>query len=312
MSSGVDSTPRGQGQLRCLLDNVQGLVDALTSVHWKKQQDAVCELSEHGIVITVEEWGCMQARVFFRKELFRNYDYQLQGRSKFGVSLGLLVDSLNTFTSSSGTTALELRYPVDEMQLLLKLIDAHDTCINAWISTRDPDTVPRDYSIEDISAGLTPTSFAVKSAALKDAIEDLEWPGASISLTMCPNPPRVIFKGEGHGDLEIQFLYNAQADLFIAFQCDREVSHKYKYKFLRATTANIPSTILKDNRGSKVTIGSTGLLKVQHLISIRPTQTQQQQVDPNYNPQTQGGRVSYIEFYVLPEVEGDEETSPQH
>lgn len=38
MSWGSESTPTVRGELRCLLDNVQGLVDALTSVRWKKQQ----------------------------------------------------------------------------------------------------------------------------------------------------------------------------------------------------------------------------------------------------------------------------------
>jgi len=61
--------------VRCLVDNVQGMVDALTCLRWKKQQDAICELSDHGLVITVEERGCLQARVYFRKELFREYVY---------------------------------------------------------------------------------------------------------------------------------------------------------------------------------------------------------------------------------------------
>lgn len=78
---------------------------------------------------------------------------------------------------------------------------------------------------------------------------------------------------------------------------------RYKYKHLRATTANIPSSILKDNRGSKLTIGEGGLLKVQHLISVR-----QNPMDHNHNYQTQGVRVSYIEFYVMPDE--DEPDSP--
>ncbi|KAJ7546478.1 hypothetical protein O6H91_08G041300 [Diphasiastrum complanatum] len=260
--------------------------------------DAVCELSEHGMVITVEEWSCLQGRVYFRKELFRTYEYHADVRPRFGVSLGLLVDCLNTFTSSSGTTALELQYPGSDMQLTLKLVDANDTCIYAEMRTRIPDTLPRDYSIED--EGL-PSYFAVKSAALKEAIDDLEWPGSSISITISSDPPGVTFKGEGHGDLQIEFLDNSQTDLFIAFHCDQIVSYRYKYKFLRATTANIPTGIMKDNRGSKLTIGAGGLLKVQHLISVRPSPTHQHHSDPS-NTQ-QHGRVSYIEFYVLPDAE---------
>ncbi|GKU95782.1 hypothetical protein SLEP1_g9102 [Rubroshorea leprosula] len=41
-------------------------------------------------------------------------------------------------------------------------------------------------------------------------------------------------------------------------------------KFLQATTSNLPSTssVVKDNRGSKLTIGRGGILKVQDLVSI--------------------------------------------
>ncbi|CAK9206456.1 hypothetical protein BDL97_15G057500 [Sphagnum fallax] len=288
--------------VRCLLDNVQGLVDALSCIRWKKQQDAICELSEHGMVITVEEWTCLQARVYFRKELFREYQYQAGVRPRFGVSLALLIDCLHTFTSSTGTTALELCYPGPDMQLLLKLIDANNSCINAEIRTRIPESIPREYIIDD--EGNLPISFAVKSAALKEVIDDLEWPGSNITITLSPAPPGVSFRGEGHGDLQIDLPYDTQQDLFIAFQCNRHVSHRYKYKFLRATTSQIPNSILKDNRGSKVTIGSTGLLKVQHLISVRPTHAQQHHY---MDPSQVHARVSYIEFYVMPDEDDNNE-----
>jgi cell cycle checkpoint protein len=34
-----------------------------------KYQDAVVELSEHGIVLIVEETGCLQAKVYLQKEV---------------------------------------------------------------------------------------------------------------------------------------------------------------------------------------------------------------------------------------------------
>lgn len=78
---------------------------------------------------------------------------------------------------------------------------------------------------------------------------------------------------------------------------------RYKYKFLRATTAQIPGSILKDNRGSKLSFGANGLLKVQHLISVKPALTPHQHF---YDPSQAQARVSYIEFYVLPEAESDD------
>ena len=49
--------------------------------------------------------------------------------------------------------------------------------------------------------------FATQSAVLKEAIDDLEWPGSSIQITLKPVPPSVTFRGEGHGDLQVYFIY---------------------------------------------------------------------------------------------------------
>ncbi|KAM7493915.1 hypothetical protein LguiB_028524 [Lonicera macranthoides] len=220
-SSGVEPE---SPDLVCELDNVQGVVDALTSVRWKRHQEIVVvlagrhkwlnldhffaansalgfnlnvlELSEHGIVLIVEDTGCLQAKVYLKRELFVRYEYGAQGRPRFGVSLGLFVDCLNTFSVPGHSSTIELRYPGPDMQLLLKSVDSLDACIYAEIRTRIPDTISWDYNFEP--AGSTPLSFTVKSAALKEAIDDLEWPGSGIQIILQPVPPSVTFKGEGH------------------------------------------------------------------------------------------------------------------
>ncbi|KAL1548026.1 exodeoxyribonuclease III [Salvia divinorum] len=288
-----------EADLVCELDSVRGIVDALCSVRWKRFQDALVELSEHGIVIIVEETGCLQAKVYLQRELFIKYDYAATGRPRFGVSLGLFIDCLNTFSVHGRSNVLELRYPGPDMQLMLRSVDSPDACIYAEIRTIIPETISWDYNFEP--AGSTPLSFTVKSAALKEAIDDLEWPGSSIQISLQPAPPSVIFRGEGHGDLQIDFNYYANTDLLIAFSCDRQVSHRYKYKFLRATTSNIPASVLKDNRGSKATIGRGGMLKIQHLVSVAKPSVPHPHIDSaGYQ---QPSRIAYIEFFVKPEVE---------
>lgn len=288
--------------LVCQLDSVQGMVDALTAVRWKRYQDAVLELSEHGVVLIVEETCCLQAKVYLQRELFIKYEYRAQGRPRFGVSLGLLVDCLNTFSVPGHSSVIEIQYPGPDMQLLLKSIDSLDACIYAEIRTRIPDTISWDCSFE--SAGGTPLSFTVKAAALKEAIDDLEWPGSSIQITLQPALPSVSFKGEGHGDLQVDFMYYANTDLLIAFSCDREVSYRYKYKFLRATTSNMPSSVIRDNRGSKLTIGRGGMLKVQHLVSVaRPSAPHTHIDSAGYQHPS---RIAYIEFFVKPEEDGND------
>ncbi|KAH9705219.1 cell cycle checkpoint protein rad1 [Citrus sinensis] len=187
------------------------------------------------------------------------------------------------------------------MQLLVKSVDSPDACIYAEVRTRIPDMISWDYNFEP--AGSTPLTFTVKSAALKEAIDDLEWPGSSIQIKLQPVPPSVSFKGEGHGDLQIDFMYYVNTDLLIAFHCDREVSYRYKYKFLRATTSNLPGSVIKDNRGSKLIIGRGGMLKVQHLVSVARTSNQHPHTDSaGYQ---QPSRIAYIEFFVKPEEDED-------
>lgn len=162
-------------------------------------------------------------------------------------------------------------------------VDSPDACIYAEIRTRIPDTISWDYNFEP--AGSVPVTFTVRvfpvfssclhfsqedgllsillrlclifsspwaqSAVLKEAIDDVEWPGSSIQLLLQPQPPLVSFRGEGHGDiqvltrlihwsmlyfwrlsicfvvLQIDFQYYANTDLLIAFQCDHRISYRY-------------------------------------------------------------------------------------
>lgn len=53
-------------------------------------------------------------------KLFVRYEYSAEGRARFGVSLGLFVDCINTFSAPGHSTSIELRYPGPDMQLLIK------------------------------------------------------------------------------------------------------------------------------------------------------------------------------------------------
>ncbi|KAL5548584.1 hypothetical protein UlMin_003815 [Ulmus minor] len=169
--------------------------------------------------------------------------------------------------------------------------------------------------------GNSPHHNLIKIKPLKEAIDDLEWLGASIQITLQPTPPSVTFRGDVHGDpfdynnrfnstisnqnvlFHIDFMYYANANLLIAFHCDCQVSHRYKYKFLKATTSNIPSSVIRDNRGSKLTIGRGGFLKIQHLVSVSTSSTSHTHIESTgYQLPS---RIAYIEFFVkLEEDEG--------
>ncbi|KAG6536178.1 hypothetical protein ZIOFF_001227 [Zingiber officinale] len=77
-------------------------------------EDIVVEISEHKLVIIVEEFGCLLARVYLKRE------YATEGRQRFDVILGLFVDCLNIFSTLGHSPAIEISYPGLDMQLLLK------------------------------------------------------------------------------------------------------------------------------------------------------------------------------------------------
>ncbi|RYQ96145.1 hypothetical protein Ahy_B08g091705 [Arachis hypogaea] len=156
----ASGTEEERPELVCQLEHIQGLVDALSAVRWKRHQDAVLELSEHGIVLVVQESGCLQAKLYLKRELFVRYDYNAQVRPRFGLSLGIFVECLNAFSVPAHSTPIQIQYPGPDMQLLLKSVDSMDASICAEIRTRIPETVAWDYNFEP--AGTNPLTFTVK------------------------------------------------------------------------------------------------------------------------------------------------------
>lgn len=53
-------------------------------------------------------------------QLFLVYEYAAEGRPRLGLSLGLFVDCLNTFSVPGHNSIIEILYPGPDMQLLLK------------------------------------------------------------------------------------------------------------------------------------------------------------------------------------------------
>ncbi|TXG54269.1 hypothetical protein EZV62_019525 [Acer yangbiense] len=262
-SSAVDAEAL---DLVCQLDNVQGMVDALSAVRWKRNQDAVIELSEHGVVFIVEETGCLQAKVYLQRELFTRYEYSAQGRPRLGVSLGLFVDCLNTFSVPGHSSFIEIRYPGPDMQLLLKSVDSLDACIYAEVKTRIPDSISWDYNFEP--AGSTPLTFTVKSAALKEAIDDLEWPGSSIQIKLQPDPPAVTFRGEGHGDLQIDLYYRWNVEIEIVFNACTFISILVKEKLLHVHTSTCLSSTSRLTIRNNLFNGRGQLLHMCHSVPV--------------------------------------------
>ncbi|CAI5471776.1 unnamed protein product [Closterium sp. Yama58-4] len=231
--------------LVCTLVSTSSLVDELTTIKWKRQQEAVVEMSETGLVVVAEELNCLHARAFFRKELFMDYVYRPDG---------LIINSCSS--------VFRLSDPSNS-----------NSSIGAEIRTLLPDMNPPEWALDvDTSTPQNaPVSFAIRSSVLKELIEDLEWPGASVRISISPQPAGVTFLAQGHGDLQVDLLVGRCNNLFVDFKCHRPISFLYRYKHLSAATASIPAAVLKENHASKLTIDRHGLLRVQHVVNMRAT-----------------------------------------
>ncbi|GJP53486.1 hypothetical protein CLOM_g13363 [Closterium sp. NIES-68] len=168
-----------------------------------------------------------------------------------------------------------------------------------------------------------PVSFAIRSSVLKELIEDLEWPGASVRISINPQPAGVTFLAQGHGDLQVDLLVGRCNNLFVDFKCHRPISFLYRYKHLSAATTSIPAAVLKENHASKLTIDCHGLLRVQHVVNMRATGPSGRHANeapdaqgvgsiPAFSQPTQDGsqalhnrsaRTSFVELFVAPQEE---------
>ncbi|KAK9145774.1 hypothetical protein Sjap_005677 [Stephania japonica] len=96
---------------------------------------------------------------------------------------------------------------------------ASDDYIFAEIKTRNPNSISLDYIFRPVWS--TPVSSVIKSSALKKAIDDLQWPGSSIQITLRQSPPRVSFTAEAGGDndgeIQLQVLQITLAEYMHIF-----------------------------------------------------------------------------------------------
>eukprot|EP00877_Chromochloris_zofingiensis_P014762 jgi/Chrzof1/953/Cz01g34290.t1 len=146
--------------------------------------------------------------------------------------------------------------------------------------------------------------FLAQGTILKEAIDDLEWPGGSVQITMQRDPAKLTLKSTGNGSLEIEL---ATADLS-GFHCATAlVAQQYKYKNLRTALSNIPAHKDPSSISTKVSIDANGLLKVTHMMSMLSGAAAGTQYQPSAASaflHTQGvmdaSRVGIVQFVTVP------------
>mmetsp|Transcript_11437 Transcript_11437/g.19543 ORF Transcript_11437/g.19543 Transcript_11437/m.19543 type:complete len:309 (-) Transcript_11437:31-957(-) len=266
--------------LELRLENIRAFLNIVQLIKWANKQVGYVIVDAAGLtIIATDDSKCLQGKVTIKKQFFKSYEYrgtEDERSSFFGISLVDLIDGLSVFATSDGLAELIVKCPESKATLNLELIYSSDdehrpiqTCMFASLACEEAER-PTEYEthLEEPS-----TSFMLWTHVLKEAVDDLEWPGASVQLTIAKGPDRITLHSEGleMGSLKIELdmahdKYSGQL-----LQCgDDEVSYRYKYKHLKIAT-NVASPMHQPQQtapaaNTKILVDKHGLMKVHHLI----------------------------------------------
>ena len=308
---------------------------------------SVCLSTEGAHIQWDDETKSLQSQIMIRRDSFSDIyvHHELEDRRvTFGVGLVQLADTLSLFASGLGASeGMVISFdPREERQLQIETTSTLVTDAEA-MGTHNADdenlgddgrgagVVVNTYAklgvqsdppetVDWLETWQGPdTSFHVPSSLLREAVEDLEWPGGSVRLMVTRDPPQVQFLSTGAGSLSVKLPESEVSGL----QCASDVvCHAYSFKRLRKTLAATPSpssSSFGDHRHhgnqehvlTKVSVSSEGTLRVMHMINVKRSSREAQRPgvtlygNSNYFSQHQSGpnpanRTGIVQYVLLP------------
>lgn len=250
----------------------------------------------------------LQSSIFIGKQLFAQYNAP-PPRRVFGLQFTLLVDTLSVFAATD-TAVADIKYPGPDGELLWETTDTSDdrpsTCTYARINCLDHDVHKdlMDYWTDPESY------FMAQGSILQEAIDDLEWPGGSVKVSMARDPQKLTLESKGNGSLQVEL----DAQELTGFKCAQpSLEFSYKYKNLKTALSNIPAQKEHSDISTKVSIDAAGILKVTHMIKLHQHAVGGQSRWTSGAPQfldTQHGdadpvRRCVVQFVTMPLENGD-------
>ncbi|GAB4823845.1 hypothetical protein N2152v2_010891 [Parachlorella kessleri] len=288
--------------------SVKGLITALQAIKTTSRQ--YCTLTFQGSGMTVhweDESKSLQSGVFLSSGLFA--EYSAPRKSMLGLPFHLLLDTLTLF-ASSGAGELSLSYPGPNAELVLETQEdvggGGSVCTYARIDSVE---MPRPREMMDWWED--PSSyFLLQGSLLKEAIDDLEWTGGDVEISLKSDPPKLRLTSTRTGSLEIDFPFEQLSGMSCS---EPEVRHTYRYKFLKTAFSHIPSPKEAANVATKVSMDSRGLMKVTHMLSLHSLGADRQEIthplaslDSQHAAAT-ASRVGVVQFMLLPKEDELEE-----
>ena len=114
----------------CDSDAPKAFAIALSAIAWKQPESQSCcvNISQSGLLFLTEDTSCLQASVFLRSTLFRNYKFMISEPYEFRLNLTALVNCLNVFGDTA--TYLGIQVVMDsDLKLTIQEPGSRTDCV---------------------------------------------------------------------------------------------------------------------------------------------------------------------------------------
>ncbi|UYV73580.1 RAD1 [Cordylochernes scorpioides] len=238
------------------VDNARNISQMLKTVNFKEM--ALVVITPNGFKVSVTDSKCIQAAAFIQADLFSEFHLKEESLS-FQINLNVLLDCLTIFgpsTTSGPHPTLNMFCESPASPLILMLVEG-GVVTDCRINTLDPGDNP-DFEFPPESVV---NKVIMKSEALKDAWNDLDFTSESLEISISPDKPFLRLSTHGlAGTIKIDF--SKDADIMECFNCSVSQVNRYKVSLLkpsyRALTQSDKFSLRTD---------ANGFLSLQYLIT---------------------------------------------
>lgn len=260
------------------LGTLKTFVQLLRSVNHR--ENATCFCTDNGLKITVEDSKCIQASAYIPIQVFQ--EFNLVEDVIFKINLTVLVECLNMFwssmSSSNASVGLQLYYK-DQGHPVTVLIEEDGIITDCSLKTQDPDEI-LDFHME---TELVLNRVVLKTTLLRDIWTELDPSSEYLELLLSPESPYFRITSNGlAGECRIELPHDSE--LICTFQCKKEASFFYRQTHIKPAMKALGCCETVSLRTDK-----NGLLCFQYMVK------------------TDEGHICYVEYYVSPVIEGDED-----
>eukprot|EP01090_Pellita_catalonica_P008684 TRINITY_DN19770_c0_g1_i1.p1 TRINITY_DN19770_c0_g1~~TRINITY_DN19770_c0_g1_i1.p1 ORF type:complete len:323 (-),score=55.84 TRINITY_DN19770_c0_g1_i1:42-1010(-) len=260
------------------IDNAQIVANLLAAINFPKDMKTCVSVHPEGWTFRVEESSALQGKILLHREIFHTYKlkkgYTEEDPLRFTVNLSNMIDCLNIFGHSNFTT-LSMVYTGYGDPFLLAL---HEGAVftDCGLSPIE-DTLIEDYDFNGPKG--KPNRIMIRSEALKEALNELDWSSEEACILMSPDPPHFRLASQTQsGSLQVDYPRNSE--VFEAFECVKTNKAYYKMRLFKPIVR-----ALANATRTQIRMNINAMLEVTHV----------------YNSD-RNGKITTVEFLLHPSI----------